>query len=363
MTRHARSDDWQPGENIVATVSAIDDEDRGRIGGPKSRLRVTGAVDEGDYVTARIASVTDEYVLAERVDRAMVQDEPVWVQQTDDADSTVYWSPKHPLATWPLVAHHNLFEEVPPDYISAVSTEEAPPLWRWIDSTVSVILAILVLYLVSLPLSGLLGPGALAEWGGAIQRSPIVLPILGVGLAVTYAGFATFEYLIKLAGVVLGAAIGFGVGGVLVATLGLDGLASVFVFVTAVSLCASIVGALFLLLHWLGIAVAGFLSVAGPTFYLLSGGALLANGLQSLTVWLGIALVIATVLGLVAAGAALLAYRTAVVLTTAFLGSVFLVYLPTIARSSTTAADLTFPSVSLLVVFVTGVVVQFLLGG
>ncbi len=363
MTRHARSDDWQPGENIVGTVAAIDDEGRGRIGGPRSRLRVTGAVDEGDYVTVRIASVTDEYVLAERVDRAMIQDEPVWVQQTDDADSEVYWSPKHPLGTWPLVSHYNLFEEVPPDYISAVSTEEAPPLWRWINGTVSVVLAVLVLALVALPLTGALGPSPLAEWGDALQRSPVVLPLLGVGLAVTYAGFATFEYLIKLAGVVLGAVIGFGVGGFLVATLGLDGLASVFVFVTAVSVCASVVGALFLLLHWLGIAVAGFLSVAGPTFYLLSGGAFLADGLQSLTVWLGVALVIATVLGLVAAVVALLAYRIAVVLTTAFLGSAYLVYLPMIARSSTTAADVTFPSISLLIVFVTGVVVQFLLGG
>lgn len=178
------------------------------------RLRVTGAVDEGDYVTARVASVTDEYVLAERVDRAMIQDEPVWVQQSDDVDS-----------------------EVLPDSISAVSTEEAPPLWRWINSTVSVVLALLVLALAALPLTGALGggPGALAEWGDAIQRSPIAHPLLGLGIAVAYAGFATFEYLIKLAGVLLGAAIGFGVGGVLVATLGLDGIASVFVFVTAVA--------------------------------------------------------------------------------------------------------------------------------
>lgn len=364
MSRHAKYGDWKEGEYVYGVVSAVDGEGRGRIGGSRSRLRVSGDVEEGDWVTAEIQSTEDGVVLAEPTDQLSGSNATVWVQQSSDSESTVHWHPAYPLRLWPKVFHCNLFTEAPAGDFGRVRKDEAPEIWKSVGTALSTALGLIILgalfYFVGLPVLRYLGDSVFAEWGTATQRSPPALLLLLVGLALTYAGWATFEALIRLVGALVGAAVGFGVGTAVVASAGLSGNATLLAMVVAVSGGAAVGGALFLLLHHLAILVGGFASVAVPTFYLLSGGALLALDWSSLSLWLSLSLLVSVVLGCVAAIITLLLYKVAVVVITSFLGASLLVYVPTLAQSTAREADVAFPKLSFVVVFVTGVVVQLL---
>lgn len=167
-----------------------------------------------------------------------------------------------------------------------------------------------------------------------------------------------YTYLLWLSGVILGGFLGIGAGGYLVAATDLTGTTALLTGLLAMGIGASVLGSLFVALHRLVIMLNAFVSVALPTAYLLSAGAILSADLSLTSGWLVVPLSVSFVLGCVAAVLTWIAYKTTLVITTSFLGASFLVYIPVLAQSEVDFSAVGFPNVDFLVIFVSGIIVQ-----
>lgn len=276
----------------------------------------------------------------------------MWVQQTDDTDSAMGWYPKYSLRALPLIYHCNLFER---DGQGPTGPEEPPWLWRGIHSIVSFVVGIGVLLVVLGLIVTVVRGSVVGQWGGAVGQSPVFLLVFLTGLALTYAGWAVFEYLLWLVGAIFGGVLGFAVGGFLSVRFGLVGGEGLLLILFSMGSGASALGSLFLFLHRVAIMLSAFVSVATPLAILLSGGAILGANLTATSLWLAVPLLVAVVVGGVAAVLTWVFYKGALVLVTSFLGASILVYLPVLAQSG----DVGF-SFQFLLVFVSGLLIQSL---
>jgi hypothetical protein len=369
MSRHAKYGTWEEGDYIAGRVNRLDEKGWGVIGTEESPIRVTsGYVSDDDYVYARVIEIDEDagIVRTERTERPTADEATVWVQQSENPESTHSWYPEYPREAASGIHHCNLFTETSPSNAStvgrhSVDKDEPPYWWQFVHSAINFLLGLvglaITLGVIAFALSGSVGQ----SWGQAIGNSSVLLVPFLLGLALTYAGHAVFEYLVWLSGAILGGGLGFVVGNYAVHAWGLSGNGSLLVLGVSISLLAGIVGGLFVVLHYLGIIVGAFVAVAGPIFSVLLGGQLALSDL-SLTATTVFAAAIAVVFGAGAAVLAVAAYNLALKLVTSFLGATLLVYLPTLAQSAAGQAQLSFPSPSFLLVFLSGVAVQLFLG-
>ena len=363
MTRRAGSNEWAEGEYIRGHISGVDSEGRGIVGKPWSNIRIATETKVDRRITARITSTDGEYVIAERVPRGKyaseegprppTDEDTVWIQQTEDTTSAMGWYPKYSLRAFPMVYHCNLFERA--EGSGRISPEEPPWLWQGIHSIVSFVVGIGVLLVVLGLIVTVVRGSVVGQWGGAVGQSPVFLLVFLTGLALTYAGWFVFEYLLWLVGAILGSVLGFVVGGFLSVRFGLAGGEGLLLTLLSMGGGASALGSLFLLLHRVAIMLSAFLAVGPPLAVLLSGGAVLSATLDITSVWLAVPALVGLVAGGVAAVLTWVFYKGALVLVTSFLGATILVYLPVLAQSGTVGFSFQF-----LLVFVSGLIIQSL---
>jgi len=348
--------DFNPGEYVFGRINKLDSQARGILGGASTPIRITGDVSKGEYVTAEVLSADEECIVAEPTEQPESERINAWIQLSDDPESKVGWYPRYPLDTLrsgPVLYHCNLFERTAPSDGLSVTPGDPPWLWQKFHSIVGLTLGFGMILIALYILAKILGGTVVSVWGPLIVQSPIFLVIFLMVLGVTYAGWYIFEYLIWLAGAILGFTLGIGAGGFLSARLGLTaGQGLLLTWVTA-AILASILGGLFLALHRLAIMFSAFVSVAAPLALILSGGAIIGGNVGLTSFWLAIPLLIAIVLGIGAAILTWVVYKIALILTTSFLGAAFLVYIPQLAQSG----EIGF-SIQFALVFLSGAVIQ-----